>query len=231
MNNNLRNILVVAAHPDDEVLGCGGTVARLVEEGHEVYVAILGEGITSRYSKHEQSSQSMVEALHACSHKASEILGVSKLFIYDFPDNRFDSVPLLDFIKKVEKLVDLIQPHIIYTHHGGDLNIDHLVTHRAVMTATRPLMQCPVKEILAFEVPSSTEWSFGQFQPTFQANVFVDISTRMKKKIQAMFCYESEFHPYPHPRSSEGLQAIAKRWGTVVGVECAEAFQLIRSVR
>ena len=147
------------------------------------------------------------------------------------PDNRFDTVPLLDVIKIIEKLIEQLQPRIIYTHHGSDLNIDHAIVHRAVLTATRPLAGCSVREIYAFEVASSTEWAFGQFQPAFQPNVFVDISATLETKVQALTLYESEARLFPHPRSPEALRAIARRWGSAVGVEAAEAFQLVRGVR
>lgn len=223
--------LVVAAHPDDEVLGCGGTIARLIEEGHDVYVAILGEGVTSRYDKREQADQELIEELQYRSRQAAKLLGVKELCLYDFPDNRFDTMPLLNIIKTVEKLINRFQPQIVYTHHGGDLNIDHVITHRAVMSATRPVEDCSVKEIYAFEVPSSTEWAFGQFQPAFQPNVFVDISATLETKIQAMQIYESEARLFPHPRSPEALRAIARRWGSMIGLEAAEAFELVRLVR
>jgi LmbE family N-acetylglucosaminyl deacetylase len=225
------SVLVVAAHPDDEVLGCGGTIARLAQKGHDVTVAILGEGITSRYGKRDQADQTHVEALHACSYQVAELLGVKDLFAYDLPDNRFDTIPLLDVIKIVEELVERVRPQVIYTHHNSDLNIDHVVVHRAVLTATRPMIGRSVKDVYAFEVPSSTEWAFGQFQPAFRANVFVDISDVLSVKLQAMALYESEARAFPHPRSPEALGATARRWGSVVGVECAEAFELIRSVR
>lgn len=229
--NKKRSILVVAAHPDDEVLGCGGTIARLTGEGQNVYVAILGEGITSRYDKREQADQKIIKELQDRSRQVSKLLGVKELYLHDLPDNRFDTVPLLDIVKTVEKLINRFKPQIVYTHHGGDLNIDHVITHRAVMTATRPVENCPVKEIFAFEVPSSTEWAFGQFKPTFQPNVFVDISATLETKIQAIQIYESEARPFPHPRSPESLQALAKRWGSAVSVDAAEAFELVRLVR
>ena len=223
-------VLVVAAHPDDEVLGCGGTITRLAQEGHDVYIAILGEGITSRYQQREQADQVVVEALHARSRQVAELLGARDLFLYNLPDNRFDTVPLLDVIKIVEELVERLQPQVIYTHHGGDLNVDHVVVHRAVLTATRPVAGCPVREICAFEVPSSTEWAFGQFQSVFRPNVFVDISATLETKVQAMALYESEARPFPHPRSPDALRAIAQRWGSAVGVEAAEVFELVRKV-
>lgn len=224
-------VLAIVAHPDDEVLGCGGTIARLAQEGHDVYIAILGEGLTSRYQQREQADQALVEELHARSRQVAELLGARDVFLYSLPDNRFDTVPLLDVIKIIEELVERLQPQVIYIHHSGDLNVDHVVLHRAVLTATRPVAGCPVKEIYAFEVPSSTEWAFGQFQPAFRPNVFVDISTTLETKVQAMALYESEARPFPHPRSPEALRASARRWGSVVGVKAAEAFELVRRVQ
>ena len=224
-------VLVVAAHPDDEVLGCGGTISRLAKEKHEVYISILGEGITSRYEKREEAKESLIEELHAQSREVARHLLAKDIFLACLPDNRFDTIPLLDIVKMVENLVDRVQPDVIYTHHGGDLNIDHKIVHRAVLTAARPLKDCPVKDIYAFEVPSSTEWAFQQFVPVFQPNVFVDITQTLEIKVQAMQLYKSEACPFPHPRSPEALRAIANRWGSTVGVEAAEAFQLIRSIR
>ena len=224
-------LLVVVAHPDDEVLGCGATIARLTQEGHEVYIAILGEGITSRYQQREQADRSLVEALHARGRQVAELLGVRDLFLYNLPDNRFDTVALLDVVKIIEELIERLKPEVIYTHHGGDLNIDHMVTHRAVLTATRPVTDQPVQEIYAFEVPSLTEWTFGQFQPAFRPNVFMDISDTLEVKVQAMALYESEVRPFPHPTSSVALRASARRWGSMAGVEAAEAFELVRAIR
>ena len=226
-----KQILIIAAHPDDEVLGCGGTIARLTKEGHDVYAAILGEGITSRYDKREQADRELMNKLHDRSQQVSKVIGVKELFLFDLPDNRFDTVPLLDIVKIIESLIERLQPQIVYTHHSGDLNIDHVITHRAVMTATRPTENCSVKEIYTFEVPSSTEWAFGQFRPAFQPNVFMDISATLETKIQAMQIYESEIRHFPHPRSSQVLRAIAERWGSDVGLSAAEAFQLTRSIK
>ena len=223
--------LVIVAHPDDEVLGCGGTIARLVKEGCDVYIAILGEGVTSRYEKPEQAEKRLTAELHARSRQVGQYLSAKDVFLFSLPDNRFDTIPLLDIVKMVENLVEKLHPEVVYTHHGGDLNIDHQITHRVVLTATRPLKNCPVKEIYAFEIPSSTEWAFQQFEPAFRPNVFVDITETLELKIKAMQLYESETRPFPHPRSPEVLQAIARRWGSMVGLEAAEAFQLVRSIR
>ncbi|MBW1697333.1 MAG: PIG-L family deacetylase [Deltaproteobacteria bacterium] len=224
-------VLVVAAHPDDEVLGCGGTISRLAHDGHDVYITILGEGITSRYKQREDADADLIEALHNRSCQVAEVLGAQDLFLYNLPDNRFDTVPILDVVKIIEELVERIQPQVIYTHHGGDLNIDHVVVHRAMLTAARPMQGQPVREIFAFEVPSSTEWSFQRFEPSFRPNVFIDISDTLNIKVQALSLYETEARPFPHPRSPEAIHAIAHRWGTIVGCEAAEAFELIRSIQ
>lgn len=225
-----KKILVVAAHPDDEVLGCGGTIARLAQEGHAVFITILGEGITSRTTHRETANQTQVQALHDCSKQVAGLLGAKDLFIYSLPDNRFDTVPLLDIIKIIEERISHLSPEVIYTHHRGDLNIDHSIVHRATLTATRPIAGQSVKRVYAYEVPSSTEWAFGQFTTGFQANVFFDISVTLEKKIEAMEIYESESRTFPHPRSPEALRALAKRWGAVAGLGAAEAFDLIREI-
>ena len=230
MSNN-NNVLVVAAHPDDEVLGCWGTMARLVQEGREVYIAILGEGATSRYQERDQADRSKVEVLLDNSQQVADMIGASQVLNYGLPDNRFDTLSLLDVVKIVEKLIVEIEPAVIYTHHPGDLNIDHGVVFRATLTATRPVSGCPVRDLFAFEIPSSTEWSFNTYQPEFRPNVFVDITDSMEMKVKSMQTYKSESRHFPHPRSPEALLAIASHWGSVVGVKQAEPFELIRSLR
>lgn len=224
-------VLVIAAHPDDEVLGCGGTMARLAREGHAVYIAILGEGITSRYAQRKQADQNLIKQLHARSHKVGDLLGAKDVFLSSLPDNRFDTVPMLDVVKIIEDLVEKLKPQVVYTQHGGDLNIDHVVTYRATMTATRPMASGSVKTVYAYEVSSSTEWAFQKFSPVFHPNVFMDIGTTLETKIQAMQTYESEARPFPHPRSPEALRAIAHRWGSVAGLPAAEAFELVRAIQ
>lgn len=226
-----NRVLVIAAHPDDEVLGCGATAARLVMEGNEVHFAILGEGLTSRHADRSAADATQLSALHQHAHAAAAKLGVKSLTLHKLPDNRLDTVPLLDVVKIVEELVDRLKPTVIYTHHGGDLNVDHGVVHRAVLTATRPVAGQPVQQIYAFEVPSSTEWAFQRLEPVFRPNVFVDVTFTLEAKIAAMECYESEARKFPHPRSPEALRAIAMRWGSVAGCGAAEAFELVRSIR
>jgi|HubBroStandDraft_2_1064218.scaffolds.fasta_scaffold02226_4 LmbE family N-acetylglucosaminyl deacetylase len=225
------SVLVVAAHPDDEILGCGGTMARLTREGHEVRIAILAEGMSSRYAHREDADPQQLQHLHARAQQAADKVGAKEVVLCKLPDNRLDTVPLLEVVKQVEELVARFRPEVIYTHHPGDLNVDHGVVHRAVLTATRPVAGQCVKEIYAFEVPSSTEWAFQRLEPLFRPSVFVDITETLETKIEALTCYDTETRKFPHPRSAEALRAIAKRWGSVVGLPAVEAFELIRSVR
>lgn len=224
----MTRALVVAAHPDDEVLGCGGTIARLTRERAGVSVAILGEGATSRASSRRRAAPSQVRVLRQQSRLAAKELGVSDVSWFGLPDNRFDSVDLLEIVKVVEGLIRRVQPTVVYTHHPGDLNIDHRLTFQAVLTATRPLADCTVRALYSFEVPSSTEWAFGKVTPPFSPNVFVDISSTLGQKIRALKRYAGEVRPFPHPRSPKVLEAAATRWGSAIGVESAEAFELIR---
>jgi LmbE family N-acetylglucosaminyl deacetylase len=226
-----RQVLVIAAHPDDEVLGCGGTMARLAQEGCEVHIAIMGEGLTSRHAQRNEADAKHLARLHQRVHEAAAKVGAKDVVLFKLPDNRLDTVPLLELVKLVEELIQKLQPEVIYTHHAGDLNIDHGLVHRAVLTATRPLTGQSVREIYAFEVPSSTEWAFSQLQPVFRPNVFVDVGRTLEAKIAGLACYDSETRPFPHPRSPEALRAIAVRWGSVAGCQAAEAFELVRSVR
>ena len=224
-------VLVVAAHPDDEVLGCGGTMARLAREGHQVHTMILGEGISSRYDRRSLVDRKALRQLQHDARAASQLLGTASITFEGLPDNRFDELPLLEIVKRVERRVAAVNPAVIYTHHPGDLNIDHRKTFQAVLTATRPVNGCRVRDIYAFEVPSSTEWAFQQLQPPFKPNVFVDVTSTMEMKVRGMQCYQSETRTFPHPRSPEALQAIMRRWGSVAGCAYAEAFELIRAVR
>jgi LmbE family N-acetylglucosaminyl deacetylase len=158
-------------------------------------------------------------------------LGVAGVSLAGLPDNRFDTVPLLDVVKAIERAIRDVAPTTMFVQHGGDLNIDHATTFRATLAAARPLEGSPVREVLGFEVASSSEWSFQRFSPVFRGALFYDITQTLEQKIEAMAIYEGEARPFPHPRSPEALRAIARRWGSVVGVEAAEAFDVIRTMR
>jgi len=224
-------VLVIAAHPDDEVLGCGGTIGWHTKQGHEVHVLVLGEGATSRGSDPRGRNRvKEVRALDRAVCEAARALGVKEVHRAHFPDNRFDSVALLDVVKAVEQVVTAVRPGRIYTHHAGDLNIDHRIVHQAVLTAARPQPGSSVTTVLAFEVPSSTEWQGAGSDVPFLPQVYVDITSTLSRKLKALKYYESEMKPYPHARSFHSVEIIAKRWGLNVGLEAAEAFMMVRDV-
>ena len=224
-----RKVLVVAAHPDDEVIGCGGTISIFASEGCEVYTLILGEGITSRdASRDRHKREEDIRMLKKQAEDANKILGVKKIYTFDFPDNRFDTVSLLDIIKTIEKIKCDVKPDIVFTHHQGDLNIDHQITFRSVMTACRPTKDERVKEIYSFEIPSSTEWNAPSSLTYFMPDYFVDVSKSIKAKINALKEYKTELRDFPHPRSLKAVELNAKHWGVKMGFEVAEAFKTIR---
>jgi LmbE family N-acetylglucosaminyl deacetylase len=219
-----RSVLIVAAHPDDEILGCGATMAAHAARGDDVHVAILAQGLTSR----GEASREEFERLHAQASRANAIVGAKSLKLFEFPDNRLDSVALLDIVKVVEELVDQYGPQTVYTHFGGDLNIDHRRTYEAVMTACRPLPGQCVEQVLCFEVQSSTEWSPAGSVPAFAPNWFNDIEQTLDRKVEALAAYASEMRPFPHARSLEAVGHLAAWRGASVGCRAAEAFMLAR---
>ena len=227
----MKTVLVVVAHPDDEILGVGGAVVKHVAEGDNVYGLILGEGQTSRGNKREDINRTVIDDLHKNTSESAKILGYTHIYFENFPDNRFDQVDLLDIVKTIECRIKDLQPEVIYTHYSGDLNIDHQYTARAVLTATRPIGDYPVKEIYAFETLSSSEWNFDYSgQSVFSPNVYVDITKYHQQKKEAMACYVSELCEFPHPRSLKGIDILAQKRGMEVGVEYAEAFMLVRKI-
>ncbi|MEE4115165.1 MAG: PIG-L deacetylase family protein [Marinilabiliaceae bacterium] len=223
-----KKVLIIAAHPDDEVLGCGGTVAKLVKDGYEAASLVLGEGKTSRSEGDNIDYSEEISALNDELVKANKILGISKTFTHNFPDNCFDSVPLLDVIKVIEKVKTDFQPDIVFTHFEEDTNIDHRIVYNAVLAATRPMVNETVREIYSFEVLSSTEW---RFPLKFSPDMFFDISETIEIKTQAMAAYQSELRAYPHPRSLEFIEMNAKNWGVKTGLNYAEAFKTVRCIK
>lgn len=235
MLESLRNkrILLVVAHPDDELLGLGGSMHRLINEfGCNVRVVILGEGITSRADRRDVTVWEEALKTHRSNiQEALACIGYQSLELYDFPDNRFDSVDLLDLVKVIEKEKQNMDPSIIFTHHGGDVNIDHQRTFEAVITATRPMENEGVKTLITFETPSGTEWRASSDPRHFIPNMFVSISEEnLKAKINGMECYKYEKRTYPHPRSPEALRILAQQRGVIIGKEFAEAFMIIRTI-
>lgn len=228
-----KNILVIVAHPDDELLGLGASMHKLIHDyGCKVRVVILGEGITSRSDKRDPESWAKELKKHRQNiESARKVIGYESVGIYDFPDNRFDSVDLLDIIKVVEQEKNRFKPEIVFTHHGGDVNIDHQRTFEAVITAIRPMNHEKVKTIITFETPSGTEWRASSDPRHFIPNMYIDVSEKqVNAKIKGMESYEFEKRTYPHPRSPEALMILAKQRGLTIGQQYAEAFMIIRMI-
>ena len=231
-SHEMNRILIVAAHPDDEVLGCGGTIARHADEGDQVQVLIVAEGATSRL-KHRDRLQAGYElsVLAQAAQAAGSILGAAGVELLDLPDNRLDSLDRLDLIKQIENRIDHYRPEVVYVHHSGDVNVDHRRLHEAVITACRPMPGQVVQKLLSYEVASSTEWQPTGSAPAFQPNWFVNISKQWKRKRQALEVYSSEMRAWPHARSLEAVEHLARWRGAQIGVEAAEAFFLLRPVK
>lgn len=227
MTNFEKKVLVVVGHPDDEILLCGGAIAWHVAQGHPVKVVIVAQGI---FSRGMEGAEAKKIQLSKEMHDANEVLGVHDVVLLDFPDQKLDTIPILEITQRIETIIDEYQPTVVYTHHSGDLNVDHEIVHRAVLTATRPVPEQVVKEVYAGEVLSSTEWSTPSTTSVFTPNVYLDVTEYFDKKIEALEVYASEIRDYPHPRSVKGVEAQATLRGVETGVEKAEAFMLLRAL-
>ena len=224
MKNEKSRVLVIAAHPDDEILGMGGTMVKLVHDGDELYKAFLSKGEGSR------GEEVADEQLRT--NQAEKVVGLLKAKLHwlaNFPDNEFDKVSLLQVTKAVEEIINKIHPDVIYTHHHGDLNIDHRITFQAVMTACRP-GKTSVKEIYSFEVLSSTDWQAKIEGNAFLPNFYIDIENYIDNKIKLMNVYAREIGVFPFPRSEKGIKTLAQYRGMESGLILAEAFRLVRGV-
>ncbi len=218
---------VIVAHPDDEVLGFGGVMARHADAGEAVHVMFLATGLAARHETNTVDAGALA-ALRDQARAAATVLGAHPPDFADFPDNRMDSVPLLDIVRAVEGFLTAHTPTTVYTHHGGDLNIDHAVVARAVLTACRPLPGGSVRALYAGEVLSSSE--YGHPDARFVPQRYVDIDAQLTRKCQALQCYHDELRSWPHPRSVAAVTHCARLRGSECGVPAAEAFQLIRAV-
>jgi N-acetylglucosamine malate deacetylase 1 len=225
-----RSIAVVAAHPDDEVLGCGGAIARHSQEGDRVHILIVAEGATSRSAtRNVEEARAALSALAQAATTASGILGAASVELLQFPDNRLDSVDLLDVAKSIEGFMERYSPQVVYTHFSGDLNRDHQIVSEATQIACRPLPDSRISELLMFEVASSTGWRAGA-ESVFCPNHFCNISSTLELKLRALSAYASEMRPWPHARSMQAIESLAKWRGSSVGMSAAEAFVLVRRI-
>tara|TARA_B100001093_G_C26710742_1_gene963312 strand:- start:284 stop:952 length:669 start_codon:yes stop_codon:yes gene_type:complete len=220
----MNRVVAIFAHPDDEILGCGGTLALHKKNMDKVDICIVSSGLKSR-----EKNKISLDKLKLDCEEANKIIGVDSVTFFDFPDNALDSLSLLKIVKDIEIFLRQKKPNIIYTHHIGDLNVDHEIVHKAVLTASRPLPKSDVKEIYACEVNSSTEWSFNS-KAFFSPTNFIDISKTIKMKIKALNTYKSELRSYPHPRSLEGVEILARYRGMQSGLEFAESFLTVRKI-
>jgi N-acetylglucosamine malate deacetylase 1 len=225
------SVAIVAAHPDDEVLGCGGTAARLAAEGCAVHVLLMADGEAARTSKAAAAvTREKVAARGAAARRAGAILGCASVELLTFPDNRMDGLELLEVVQAVERFVDRHRPSLLLTHHSSDMNVDHRIVHEAVSVACRPQPGHCVRELLFFEVPSSTEWRPRDAAAPFAPDWFVDISASLEKKLEALNAYATELRAFPHPRSPAAVRALAQWRGASAGFAAAEAFVLGRKL-
>lgn len=226
----MKKILIVAAHPDDEILGCGGTIIKLLNEGRRCKIIFLAEGSSARFDiKTDQDKiaedikQRTLSAI-----KAMNIIGCDNYKFYNLPCGRLDSIPLIELGKFIEKEIKHFQPDTIFTHSFVDVNNDHRLVFQAVLQATRPNALNFVKKVYSFEILTSTEWRFHE---AFKPNFFIQLSEQqLQQKILALNAYQSEVHEFPYPRSEEGLKTQAQYRGMQIGCNYAEAFTLIREI-
>ena len=219
------NVLIVAAHPDDELLGVGGTALGHAQRGDCVQAAVLCEGASVRYGA-EWSAEVARQA-----NRAAKILQLRPPVLGNLPEQRLETLPLIEIIRQVEELIETNRPEIVYTHFAGDMNRDHRIISEAVLVAARPCSAPSVREVLMFETPSSTEWGAAALLPGFQPSLFVDITAQLDAKVKAFECYTREVCEAPHPRSPQGLRARAAYWGSTICRPAAEAFVVARQIR
>jgi LmbE family N-acetylglucosaminyl deacetylase len=217
-------VAVIGAHPDDELLGAGATLAMHVRSGAEVHAAVISDGVGSRYPG------DMRPTLEKDGQRAAEIMGFASLRFLGLPDQRLDTVPAIELTQLIEAVLDDVRPHLVYTHFPDDVNIDHGLVARAAWTACRPYYRGELRRFAVFETPSSTEWAWPIDGASLLPNLFVDVADTLDTKIAAMECYETELRDYPHPRSSRALRERAAFWGSQVGCGSAEPFRILRQV-
>ena len=227
----MKKVLVIAAHPDDEILGMGGTIAKRVSKGDEVALLIVTDGSTAQYRNNPKLKE-IIENKKRETENAANIVGISRIYYGDLPDMKLDVTPHTEVNRVIEDVIDDFKPMVVYTHFDGDINKDHQCVYQSTMVACRPVSGQIVKEVYSYSVPSSTEWSAQNVKNIFTPNVFVDINGEWAhKKYAAMEAYHTELREYPHPRSIQTLKIFDKAVGLQVGLECAESFVLHRVVK
>ena len=218
------HILIIAPHPDDEVLGCGGTIARYTKNGDDVYLCVVTKAYTPDWPEDEMKER-RDEVL-----RVNRILGIKKTSFLDLPTAKLDTIPQKELNSLIAQVIDKVKPQILYIPHKGDVNNDHRLVFDVAMVAIRPRPGPVIKRVLSYETLSETEWAAPSKESAFMPNVYVDISGALETKLKAMAEYKSELKEFPHPRSLEAISALAKIRGAAVGVEAAEAFMLVREI-
>lgn len=217
-------VLVISAHPDDEVIGAGGTIARHVDHGDVVYWCVVTQAYNPPWSKE------YLETARQQVYEVQKVLGIKEVFFCGFPTVKLNTVPYVEISSALQGVVDQVQPEVVYTTPGNDINLDHRIVYECTLVATRPLPGSPVKRLLSYEIGAGPRHGLTSGESGFVPNVFVDISQYMDKKLEAMSCYKSELQEYPHPRSLKGLRMVAEERGLGVGLKAAEVFRLVRQI-
>jgi N-acetylglucosamine malate deacetylase 1 len=217
-------VLVIAPHPDDEVLGCGGAIARHADQGDEVQILVMTRGAAELYPlDHEEEVRQEAKSAHA-------VLGVANVCFLDFPAPKLDTIPGYQLADAIASVIRNFQPQTVYLPHRGDIHVDHQKVYQATLVAARPINRCSVRQLLCYETLSETEWAPPWSDTAFVPNVFVNISDYLDLKLKAMHCYQSELQSAPHPRSIQAIETLAKLRGTTVNLPAAEAFMLVRHI-
>lgn len=225
----MKKVLVIAAHPDDEVLGMGGTIAKLVKDGNTVDILIVTDGSSSQYRDSDHLAE-IIEAKKKETRNCADILGVRDIYYGELPDMKLDTTPHIRINQIIEDVIDKVQPDIVFTHFWGDVNRDHQEVYQSTLVTVRPVMGQVVKELYCYRVPSSTEWTPNKADTMFMPNYFVDIEKFAEQKYKAFACYATELRDYPHPRSVQYLRENDKVVGLRVGMLAAEEFVLLRKL-
>lgn len=224
-----KKILVIAAHPDDEVLGMGGTIAKMAKEGHQVDLLIVTDGSSSQY-RDADNLQEIIEAKKLETRRCADVLGIKDIYYGGLPDMKLDCTPHIDINQALEQVIDKVQPDTVFTHFWGDVNCDHQNVYKSTLVAVRPILGQVVRELYCYRVPSSTEWTPNKADTMFMPNVFVNITDVASVKYKAFSMYSTELRDYPHPRSVQYLQESDKAAGLKVGMLAAEEFVLLRKM-
>ena len=225
-----ERILVIAAHPDDEVLGMGGTLAKFSARGAHLALLIVTDGSTSQYRDSGHLDEILKEKKKE-TEESAKILGFEAIFYGQLPDMKLDTVPHIEINRTIENAIRSFSPTMVFTHISGDVNKDHRCVYESTLVACRPTAEQCVKRIALYSAPSSTEWNVQTAQSAFLPNWYVDISGEYaEKKYAAMNCYQTELRPYPHPRSIEYLKISDAAEGNRVGLLSAESFILLRAL-